>query len=124
QCNYRISLDKHGAVDLVEQYEMSSARRSLQGDSKSARVTFADRFGNQVILLGEAQMNHPSLAWLHGAEHKRGRGVTDLAGRMLGHGAQLSLSGGAIIIRIADYALTFGQRAAERLIKDLLQGVQ
>src|SRR5436305_14175073 len=85
---------------FYRRYEMSSARRSLQSDSKSARVTFADRFGNKVILLGEAQMNHTSLAWLHRAEDKRGRGVTDLARRMLGHGAQLSLPGGAIIVRI------------------------
>src|SRR2546425_12841496 len=102
---------------------MTSARRSLQSDSKSARVTFADRFGNQVILFGEAQMNHTPLAWLHGAEHKRGRGVADLARRMLSHGAQLSLSGGAIIVRIANDPLTFRQGAAKCLIKNLLQRV-
>src|SRR2546421_5611065 len=45
-----------GAIDFIEQYEMSSARRSLQSDSKSARVTFADRFGHKVVLVGEAQM--------------------------------------------------------------------
>src|SRR5258707_5731605 len=106
--NYRISLNIH--VDLSNATGTlgdSLAGSGLQTESQAARIAFADRFGCEIMFLGQRQMYDAPFTGIHGTKYEGRRRCANLARRMLGHGAEFGFPRCSVVIGVANDPLAF-----------------